>query len=635
MFENGRKTIGVFMALIYHEFQDILVKGICKQAVDLGYNVAFLTSFIGNGELEYEMGEINLGALPRYEDFDGIILLTDTLYSRGYDDLIRENIKKFCKCPVVNVRQNIEDYYNVVVDDYIILDDIINHFINVHGFTKINMLTGQKRNSAALDRRNTYIRILQEHNIPVEEERIYYGDFWNEMGYDAIDYWFSDPSRIPEAIVCANDYMAITVCKALMERGYRVPGDIAVSGCDNIRMAEDFSPSLTTVSMPVYDMGVEAVDKIHRHNLGITQEQSTYFNGTTYFRESCGCKKADADNNVKKLNSIAYELEDRDKAISTNANMSIDLTGVTQLELLDKKLSSSLKLIKGYSSFYMCLQQGWDTYDESNQCTCNEITKDIIMEFGFKNGERLPKIQFDRKDLLPPIYIDDSPQVFFFNILHHLEKCYGYTAISFSKPKAYKASYQGWLINVCNALENIKIHSELNRLVFRLEDMYVKDELTGLYNRRGLQTLGQKYLSRSVENQSRLMVFSADMDNLKRINDNFGHGGGDIAIKTVADALMAASEDDEICIRMGGDEFSVIGMEYDDTKMQHFIDNFESAIKNFNKNGMFGFIVKVSYGWSITLPDEDTRIEDCLSEADERMYQHKSEKEASRRKLTI
>ena len=79
--------------------------------------------------------------------------------------------------------------------------------------------------------------------------------------------------------------------------------------------------------------------------------------------------------------------------------------------------------------------------------------------------------------------MDEDPQFFFFNILHHQEKCYGYSAIGFDRFEAYKPSYQGWLINVCNALENIKIHSVLNRLVYKLEDMSIKDELTGLYNR--------------------------------------------------------------------------------------------------------------------------------------------------------
>ena len=67
------------------------------------------------------------------------------------------------------------------------------------------------------------------------------------------------------------------------------------------------------------------------------------------------------------------------------------------------------------------------------------------------------------------------------------------------------------------------------------------------------------------------MVFSADMDNLKNINDKHGHAGGDIAIKVVAELCSDAAEDDEICIRLGGDEFSVIGIDYDDEKIAQFL----------------------------------------------------------------
>ena len=179
---------------------------------------------------------------------------------------------------------------------------------------------------------------------------------------------------------------------------------------------------------------------------------------------------------------------------------------------------------------------------------------------------------------------------------------------------------------MCNVLENIKIHSELNRLVYRLEDSSIKDELTGLYNRRALQTLGQKYLEQSIRNQSSLMVFSADMDNLKYINDIYGHAGGDIALKAVANALMYAAEDDEICIRLGGDEFSVIGVEYDDEKNLQFINKFEDAIQSFNNKHTYEFKISISYGWSITKADKNTTLEACLGVADKRMYLQKYEK---------
>jgi diguanylate cyclase (GGDEF)-like protein len=210
--------------------------------------------------------------------------------------------------------------------------------------------------------------------------------------------------------------------------------------------------------------------------------------------------------------------------------------------------------------------------------------------------------------------------------------CYGYTAISFPEGQVYKSSYQGWLINVCNALENIRIHNVLNQLVNRLEDMSIKDELTGLYNRRALEQLGRKYLEQCIHHGTKLMVFSADMDKLKYINDNFGHANGDIAIKTVADALLYAAEDDELCIRISGDEFVVIGMDYDQLKIQEFIDRFERKLEQINHDCGREYKVYVSYGWSIIMPNASTSIEDCLIVSDSKMYQQKYQKETFRLK---
>ena len=139
-------------------------------------------------------------------------------------------------------------------------------------------------------RLNTYKRILTKHGIPIEEERIIYGDFWKRAGYDAVDTWMSNPKTHPEAIICANDYMAISVCNALARRGIIVPKDIAVSGFDNIEITKDFSPSITTVGMPIAEMGREAVDKIHGMNIGKPREDLTYINFVTYIPESCGCE---------------------------------------------------------------------------------------------------------------------------------------------------------------------------------------------------------------------------------------------------------------------------------------------------------------------------------------------------------
>ena len=90
--------------------------------------------------------------------------------------------------------------------------------------------------------------------------------------------------------------------------------------------------------------------------------------------------------------------------------------------------------------------------------------------------------------------------------------------------------------------------------------------------------------------------------------------------------LKDASEDDEICIRLGGDEFSVIGVEYDMEKIARFISNFEDAIRRFNEVQTPDFKISISYGWNITKPDENMTLEECLSVASSKMYLQKKER---------
>jgi diguanylate cyclase (GGDEF)-like protein len=309
--------------------------------------------------------------------------------------------------------------------------------------------------------------------------------------------------------------------------------------------------------------------------------------------------------------------------------MSVELTNIISIDELDRKLATYINMIEDFRSFYICLHKDWQLLGKENYAEIIE-SDEMILEAGVKNGEWLKKTEFSRQELVPPIYMEEEPQVFIFNMLHYQEVCFGYTAVSFNERGSYKPSYQSWLINVCNSLENIRIHNVLNRLVSRLEDMYIKDDLTGLYNRRALAELVGKYLNQCIEKKTNLLVFSADMDKLKYINDNFGHASGDIAIKTVAEALLYAARNDEICIRVSGDEFVVIGMDYSGEKLENFIFNFEEALNRSNTESEAGFKVSVSYGWTLTKPNENTTIEDCLTITDSKMYQEKYRKETLR-----
>lgn len=632
MLDNGRKTIGVYISQVNAEFQEFLSKGIQTRAKELNYNVAFFTNFGGYGQPLYDSGEIQIADVPFYQDFDGIIVVPDTYAVEGLESRIRGHIEKSCKCPAVSIRRSIEGYYNVLIDDDTVIEELVRHLITSHGYTRINFLAGPKDFPDSEKRLASYKKVLREYGIPVEEGRIFYGDFWKNAAGPAIDRWLSSTLERPQAIVCANDFMAIAACNALAAKGINVPDEIAVTGCDDIVDAAEFG--ITTAKMPAFDMGLEAVEKIHKHLQGIEQPMNSYIRTSPIYRESCGCKYNHQEMNKERKRYYINLTDALRRAVERNSYMSGDLTGLTKLDEINRRLIYYFSENVGFIDFYMCLYPNWQNYSEDNNDS-EDDTEYMMMEVGNKNREDFFRVRFPKRELIPKQFMEDEPMFFFFSMLHHQGIKFGYTAIRFKEIKVYMPTYQAWLINVSNALENVRVHSELNRLVYKLEDMYIRDDLTGLYNRRGLETLGKKYLHQAVEERVKLMVFTADMDKLKMINDNYGHLSGDIAIKVVADALQKAADDDEICMRCGGDEFTVIGLEYDEKKMNNFVKKFVEELDKFNQSGNYEFNVYVSYGWSLVTPDENTTVEDCMIVADSRMYQQKYEKEALRLRANL
>ncbi len=627
MFQNGRKTIGVFISSVYDGYQEELSKGISIRAQELNYNLVFFTNFGGYDAYEYDKGEVKIADLPLYEELDGIVMAPDTMAVEGLEQRIMDQIGRRSKCPVVSVRKKHDEYYNVLVDDNNVLENIIRHFIEVHGFTKLNFLAGPEGYIDSDKRLGSYKRILAEYSIPVEEERIYYGDFWKHLGKNAVDLWLSNPDTMPQAIICANDYMAITVAGALEERGISVPDMIAVSGFDDISDASELSPSITTATMSGIDMGIEALNKIDRVNKGLVEENISYIQSTTIIRESCGCEyDSDKDKKLGSKHFFAY-LEKLKREVARNSFMSAGLTGKTKQEDVFSSIHHYAYENVGFTDFYMCLYRDWQSIEEGYE-RVYDPDEEMIMEVGIKNFEHYDKIRYKRANLIPKQFEEDRPMIFYVSVLHHRTIDFGYVAIAFEKIQTYMSTFQAWMINVNNALENIRVHSELNRLVYKLEDMYIRDELTGLFNRRGLETIGEKYLKQAVEEQSTLLILSSDLDKLKLINDNYGHIGGDIALKTVAEALNVSADDDEICVRFGGDEFVVIGLIYDEDKAQRFIRRFIGELDKFNQSGNHEFKVYVSYGWSLVTPNENTTIEECLIDVDKKMYQQKNKKKA-------
>jgi diguanylate cyclase (GGDEF)-like protein len=148
------------------------------------------------------------------------------------------------------------------------------------------------------------------------------------------------------------------------------------------------------------------------------------------------------------------------------------------------------------------------------------------------------------------------------------------------------------------------------------------DELTGLYNRRRFFVLTEQYLKLSVRTKKRLLLLFIDMDNLKWINDHYGHNEGDQALINLANILKKTFRESDIIARIGGDEFVVLS-ESTDESGEIVMTRLYENIKDYNVKGSQRYILSISVGTTQFDPKYPISIDELLSKADALMYAQK------------
>ena len=185
-----------------------------------------------------------------------------------------------------------------------------------------------------------------------------------------------------------------------------------------------------------------------------------------------------------------------------------------------------------------------------------------------------------------------------------------------------------WLVMVGNAMESVRVKKELSASVARLNDLYIKESMTDLYNRRGFEQHSLEIYKKALDEDKEFALIEMDMDNLKKINDTYGHAAGDEAIETVAKVLKSVSCSREICSRVGGDEFWIIAYEYTAEQLEDYINRFNKCLDSENKTGQRDYDILMSFGGMICKPSSEYTMDKFMSIVDERMYKNKQERKA-------
>lgn len=633
------KIIGLMVCGAHDEATTRYIANAYHRCAELGYKLLVFNSFADYfADSSPENPTRAVFRIVNYDILDGIIILTETLKSAALIEEITACAKKR-NIPVSTVITPAEGCYNITYDFTSNFKKIIDHVIEVHNCKRIYFISGFKGNDFAEERLRCYRESMESHGLEIDERGIGYGDFWNEPTYAVLEKWINDDKLPkPDAIVCANDAMAIACCLKLSEYGYKVPDDIIVTGHDGIEGEKSHSPRLTNAVTNIEEAGRCAVDIIHEVLNGGNPPKTTVIPSALVFSESCGCKPV----NSYTLNSKIMEL---------STALSRQVGSDHHLNMMAMRLSED----NDFDSFRIHLAE----YMESSwshaawiciapdamsprPLTAEELADDATYEppeTKLFEGEKVVNVLsweagvnytpnsviFDRNEILP-------------NLFEKLEK-YG---MIFFCPIFFKNLPQGYIGLCCNVdaypfgfintfmsylnmvLEIIKQKLFINSTVSQLKSMYILDFMTALYNRRGFYSKIKPKLENCISLRYDLMVVSVDMDDLKNINDTYGHSEGDYAIKKLSTLLCQCADEDTIIARFGGDEFVVASVCPDGEKCaRKFKTTLKRKLDAYNEISDKPYKIVASIGVSITKPDEATNLDELIELADSIMYRQK------------
>jgi LacI family transcriptional regulator len=270
-------TIGVLLPDLYGEFFSEVIRGIDIAARRSGYHLILSSSHNDRSEFEAAMRAMR-GRV------DGVVIMSPDIDAEA----LMANLPDSHPVVLLNCALRGAAFDSVNIDNAGGAHAIVRHLIS-HGHKRIGIIAGAPRNVDADERHLGYRAALRDASIDRNSRWETPGNFTEDSGFEAMRTLLKLRNR-PTAVFAANDSMAIGALSTLREAGVRVPEEIAVAGFDDIPIARHINPPLTSVHVPIAELGERATEKL----IGALGDKSRHVRrndvlGTTLvIRSSCG-----------------------------------------------------------------------------------------------------------------------------------------------------------------------------------------------------------------------------------------------------------------------------------------------------------------------------------------------------------
>jgi DNA-binding LacI/PurR family transcriptional regulator len=226
----------------------------------------------------------------------GVLVLSSALGNAAGPARLAEWLTRYEGLPVCCMGVPIPGFVSVRVDNASGITEAVRHLVEVHGKRNIGFVRGPAQSDEAEVRYAAYRDALFTHGVNPDPRWVAEGDYNRPSGSQAVRQ-ILDQKRVSvhalDALVCANDYMALGALDELGRRGINVPEQIALIGFDDVASAAESRPSLTTVHQPGAELGREGVKQLVRLSASVRDADEHVLPVELKIRRSCGCAAVD------------------------------------------------------------------------------------------------------------------------------------------------------------------------------------------------------------------------------------------------------------------------------------------------------------------------------------------------------
>lgn len=290
---NNRLNIGIFTCHIDNDYAVEVCKGAEFAAKELDCNLIIFPGMFLNASFndpanqlyDYQYNSIFYYANP--ECLDALIVSVGAISSFLSEKDLSAFLSHFEGIPILTLEEKIDGYPCIMTDNSGGMRVAVEHLIQKHNRKHICFVAGKESNADSAQRLGIYLDVLAEHGYKATDNMIAHGDFSEYCGAEIGVLIDNNPDM--DALVFANDQMAIAGYTELRKRGLRIGEDISVIGFDDSTSSVNMDPPLTTVNINSSELGYRAVyGAAHLAQSGTVN--SEILNSHFIKRLSCGCR---------------------------------------------------------------------------------------------------------------------------------------------------------------------------------------------------------------------------------------------------------------------------------------------------------------------------------------------------------